>query len=261
MSVVSSSRRRLMIEAAPATGLEALTRRAASEVNRLEAISTSATGTEAGSPTGGFAPPAGGRGPALHPWDEAHCPLDAPGLAGMDSAPRYVEPDVVQRVPYSGPDDISLESFAGSGVCQYIGPDSFWPAATLQFGRHLDDDHSQLSAPHLRAGDPGEGRRVRIAILDTGYDPEHATLPAHLRTDLQRNFFDEDRLDATDPDRLTYFGQGHLRANAALDIPFKIGLEKTPRDEASFARLRLPGVLEAAPAPPAATRPLPPALR
>ena len=40
---------------------------------------------------------------------------------------------------------------------------------------------------------------MRIAHLDTGYDPAHATKPKFLRTDLARNFVDPDwPNDATD---------------------------------------------------------------
>src|SRR5262249_34275308 len=63
----------------------------------------------------------------------------------------------------------------------------------------------------------GDGQRIRVGILDTGYDPAHATLPLHLRTDLQRNFVDADSNDATDPGR--HFpgnNPGHGTATLAL---------------------------------------------
>src|SRR5208337_2652143 len=46
----------------------------------------------------------------------------------------------------------------------------------------------------------------------------------------------------------TYYGQGLLRANKALDVPFRTDLPRTPPDEVSFPWLRLLGALEAAPA-------------
>ncbi len=51
-------------------------------------------------PTGWFAARMAPSGPAAHPWDKAHRTLDDPGLVGLESAPAYVEPDVVQRFPY-----------------------------------------------------------------------------------------------------------------------------------------------------------------
>jgi hypothetical protein len=57
---------------------------------------------------------------------------------------------------------------------------------------------------------------VRVGILDTGFDPAHATLPPQLLLELQRDFFDED-LDATDPGA-NGFGDnpGHGTATLAL---------------------------------------------
>ncbi|MBO0698815.1 MAG: hypothetical protein J2P46_10505, partial [Zavarzinella sp.] len=52
------------------------------------------------------------------------------------------------------------------------------------------------------------------------------------------------------PDRQTYFGQGLLRAHAALDVPFRADLPKTPADTVSFPWLRLLGIVDAVAAPP-----------
>ncbi len=52
--------------------------------------------------------------------------------------------------------------------------------------------------------DPGAGKRVRIAHLDTGYDAAHSTRPVHLLAELQRNFVGgpgEPPGDARDPGR------------------------------------------------------------
>lgn len=68
--------------------------------------------------------------------------------------------------------------------------------ATIWF---RNEAHGQFDAALAATGDPGEGRRVRIAHLDTGYDPTHKTVPKFLRADLARNFVDPDRpKDATD---------------------------------------------------------------
>ena len=40
--------------------------------------------------------------------------------------------------------------------------------------------------------DPGDGKRTRIAHLDTGYDPGHRSRPIHLSQAEQRNFVDAD---------------------------------------------------------------------
>src|SRR6185312_10153759 len=66
------------------------------------------------------------------------------------------------------------------------------------FAWHLLDDFSQLQRARDAAGDPGAGRRARIGILDTGYDPAHRTRPENLRNDLERNFV-EGGNSAADP--------------------------------------------------------------
>jgi hypothetical protein len=156
--------------------------------------------------------------PTSHPWDAAHRAVRDPASVGLEAVagPAYAEPDFVQSWPFPRPDSGGLESFTGS-PCEDRGPDDFWPLGEPAFGWHLDEAHSRLKAARDRAGDPGDGRRVRIAILDTGYDPAHATLPLHLLTDLQRNFVDGDPNDATDPGR--HFpgnNPGHGTATLAL---------------------------------------------
>jgi Subtilase family len=62
-----------------------------------------------------------------------------------------------------------------------------------------DERHGQFDRAAKSVPAPQEGRRVRIAHLDTGYDRNHATCPPHIRGDLQKNFVEADRPDdATD---------------------------------------------------------------
>ncbi len=155
-----------------------------------------------------------------HPWDQAHRALARPEDVGLESAPAYAEPDFVQAFPYQGPDDVGLESFGMAGPCVLSGPDAFWPPAIPQpsfpFAWHLGDDYSGLKAARDQVGAPS-GRRIRIAHLDTGYDPEHVTLPLHLLTELQRNFVDGDPNDARDPNRhFPTNNPGHGTATLAL---------------------------------------------
>ena len=66
---------------------------------------------------------------------------------------------------------------------------------------------------------------------------------------VRRALFSSARKDL--PDREKYFGQGLLRANAALDVPFASDVTKTPADRVSFPWLRSTGILEALPPEPA----------
>ncbi len=199
MSVVPSASRRLLIEVAPALGLESSSR-------------------PAGAAWTTAAPPPRRR--SAHPWDEAHLAVANPASVGLEAtaAPLYAEPDFVQRFPTRGPGDLppGLEGF-GAGPCEATGMSADWPpAAALPFAWHLGDDFSGLAAARALVGAPA-GRKVRIAILDTGYDPDHVTKPRFLNEELQRNFVDGDPSDATDPARHFPTNQpGHGTATMAL---------------------------------------------
>ena len=66
---------------------------------------------------------------------------------------------------------------------------------------YRDATHGQF-ADALGSFNPATGGAVRIAHLDTGYDPTHKNRPAHIRHDLERNFVDpahpNDAADRTD---------------------------------------------------------------
>ena len=150
-----------------------------------------------------------------HPWDEAHRLLRDPVLFEFADGPVYAEPDLVQEFPHEQLTDREPESFSAP-PCAERPPDPYWPTGAPAIGWHLDGDHSGLKAARDRVGDPA-GRRIRIGLLDTGYDPGHETLPLHLRIDLARNFAGGDPNDATDPGRHFPWNQpGHGTATAAL---------------------------------------------
>lgn len=194
MAVIGSSARRIWVELPAAGALES-------------AGPAPAAGRLVGAPGG----------PSEHPWDEAHRVVRAPAVVGLESAagPVYAEPDLVQEFPHERPADGPLESFTAP-PCSDEPPDDFWPVGAPALGWHLDDAHSGLKSAREKVGDP-TGRRVRIVILDTGYDPAHVTLPLHLNATLARNFVDGDPADATDPGRYFPLNQaGHGTATMSL---------------------------------------------
>lgn len=121
-----------------------------------------------------------------NPWDICHAmAAEGLGLAGSDV--EFAEPDIQQRWLYG---DEKLLGLALAGGCGAPSPerqdyphkaDNFWLR-----GR----DFSQFDAAAAKVGVPASGKRTRIAHFDTGYDPAHLSLPAHMNTVLERNFVD-----------------------------------------------------------------------
>jgi len=154
---------------------------------------------------------------ASHPWDLAHRAVRRPAALGLESvqAPHYAEPDFVQAFPFPRPESGGFEGTGGP--CEDRSPDAFWPVGTPRHGWHLDAEHSQLKAARDRVGDSAAARAVRIAHLDTGFDPNHPTRPINLKVELGRNFVDDDVFDATDPGRHSPAASpGHGTATLAL---------------------------------------------
>ena len=132
----------------------------------------------------------------VNPWDLIHEAL-APGqgFAAAGIGVDYAEPDFQQEW---------LHLDKSGATCQFDDQERKGgkiPAGS-EFAWHLAPNYSGLKLARETAGDPGDGMRVRIAHLDTGYPQQHATLPMHLRLDLQKNFTDDGPgNDAHDPAR------------------------------------------------------------
>lgn len=125
----------------------------------------------------------------------------------------HVEPsEAVAPGGYFDPAQIQAE-LERQTRCQYDDQRDDWPRGP-GFAWHLGPEHTQLAAARERAD---FGRGIRIAHIDTGYDPDHATRPVNLRPDLGWNFHTEsrctiDRYPYTPP---THFG-GHGTGTLAL---------------------------------------------
>jgi hypothetical protein len=132
-----------------------------------------------------------------NPWDAAHRQAaDALGLKLSDIV--YAEPDLLQA-PLAGVNPpLAPAALVGEPVPPSPG-----------FAWHLRDDYAQLAAARRNAV---KNRTVRIAHIDTGYDPAHPARPAHILTDLERSFVDQDNNpnSAADPNRRHLLDQsGH----------------------------------------------------
>ena len=124
--------------------------------------------------------PTGGR----NPWDEAHETLAAPFAAGA-AAIEAVEPNLDQqwmwqpKHPGAAGEGLGLAAASEADFCafenqtadggQAQGPGPVW---------NLGDAFSQLKQARDRVG--ARQALIRIAHLDTGYDPAHVTKPANL---------------------------------------------------------------------------------
>ncbi len=155
-------------------------------------------------------------------WDKAHRARHLPGVT-------FAEPDTDNVYLFENPaynaDLLTLESDDAEGeVCRQNNDyDPFW-SSPQQNGQphrqiwHLGTDYAQLKTARDSIA-PVVGRTVRIAHLDTGYDPDHATFPDTIvRHDLERNFIgDEDPTRAID-NRSDGFGQMPGHGTGTLSI-------------------------------------------
>ncbi len=131
-----------------------------------------------------------------NPWELSHA-LSAAGM-GIVSGDAFVEPDLLQDWNFQDP-GARAGGLAATGKCVFVDQNAVLPGVKGKFAWHLDDAFSGLRKARTTVGAPA-GNVIRIAHLDTGYDPAHQTLPAHLRQDLERNFLPGENLhDASDP--------------------------------------------------------------
>jgi len=98
-----------------------------------------------------------------------------------------IEPDLVQPWLYQSP--AAAETLGAADECRFEDQNPDWPRRPLDFAWHLGNGFSELRKARAEAAP--SAAQVRIVHLDTGYDPEHATLsPAQFDAHLQRNFVD-----------------------------------------------------------------------
>ena len=141
-----------------------------------------------------------------NPWQACHAFLDAAAAVGAPA--EFAEPDLEQQWLTPRED---LHGLSLAGNCDTAAQQN------PSYPRDRDNDlwfrdavHGQYDSALSETPDPGPGKRVRIAHLDTGYDPAHKSLPLFLNTSLQRNFVDDDRpKDASDDSSGFFNNIGH----------------------------------------------------
>jgi hypothetical protein len=162
-----------------------------------------------------------------NPWDACHGLLQQGfGVAGA-SAPEFAEPDLPQH--WLTGDEADLPLMLGNSCSDAESQNLRFPTGQDPFW-FRDSEHAQFDAALQEVGGPGANAKVRIAHLDTGYDPKHKSLPARLRRDLAQNFVDGgNRTDATDVSTgpLNAFGHGtgtlSILAGAAVNGGAPVG--------------------------------------
>ena len=144
----------------------------------------------------------------VNAWDLCHhLVTEGFGVAGLNQA-QFAEPDLEQQWITGTPVQHAMSI---ARPCDNAAdPDPRLPKGSGLFW-FRDSEHSQLEEARTAVGEPLD--RVRIAHLDTGYDPNHKTKPLFLRTELgfQKNFVNDGSPDdASDhtSSMLTNLGHG-----------------------------------------------------
>ena len=133
-------------------------------------------------------------------WDVAYDAARAHGA--------YAEPDVARLWEYRNPVAGALGAAPGE-LCAYSGQRDGFPKGN-GFAWHLCQ--SGLLPARREIEQTKDRSRVRIGILDTGYDPGHNACPENILTGLERNFVDDGQPanSAVDPyPRALFSNPGH----------------------------------------------------
>ena len=179
------------------------------------------------------------------PWDLAHSRV-ADQLGIDESDVIIAEPDLVHNV-FVDTNENPSEGFAVGSDCRPVPQDTGngKPIGPDEFAWHLGDEYSQLGS--ARDAVVFTVPRTRIAHLDTGYYPKHATVPQHVLTHLERNFVSGDRNSgsASDPDNRKFLidnsghGTGTIGILAGREAPDSSGVRLGGAPDADILPLRI----------------------
>jgi len=171
----------------------------------------------------------------INVWDLCHQVVNQNTGTGGTPRVEFAEPDYQQRWIFG--EDKALAATTSACGAQYaedpgfpVDADPLWfkNASHAQF----DDALSRITSPDV----------VRVAHLDTGYDPNHATLPLHIRKDLERNFVDagrphDARDDSQGPLNSLGHGTGTLGILAGQSVPGGLAIGCSPFVEVAPMRV------------------------
>ena len=156
-------------------------------------------------------------------WDTVHALLSPNSpfatTMAMDQL-EAIEPDVQQQWLTESDWSLPSASLTAQSKCTFEdqtteggrapGPGMAW---------HLNGPFSDMAAARSRVPE-NKQRSIRVAHLDTGFDPAHATKPRNLLEQLQRNFVEGtpigDASDQTPPGMEWKRNRGHGTATLAL---------------------------------------------
>jgi len=161
---------------------------------------------------------------SANPWDQAHNRVaDQLGLAPDDVL--FVEPDLIHNIYNDTNEDALAGDLSLDKDCAPIPQDGRYGKVKGDgFAWHMNGSHTQLARASKQ---PFAEPLTRVAHIDTGYSAEHESLPAGIRTDLQRNFVasENNPRDARDPDADAWLmdnsghGTGTLSILAGSAVP------------------------------------------
>ncbi|EJM74800.1 S8 family serine peptidase [Pseudomonas sp. GM55] len=149
----------------------------------------------------------------FNPWDVCHA-LVSNGM-GMSGAPHpeFAEPDFAQTWLSGSRED---QAIVLASSCTAEEQEKKYPWETDKFW-YQDPQHGQFDKLLAKIGTVSSAKAVRVAHLDTGYDPHHRCLPVNLEHHLERNFVDEDRPnDASDDSCGLVNNPGHGTATLSV---------------------------------------------
>ena len=111
------------------------------------------------------------------------------GLGVAGGPPEFAEPDLQQR--WIADDEGKIVTGLASGCDTPDPQNEKFPGEDNKDGYWFrKGGYAQFDDALAKISDPDVASKVRIAHLDTGYDPNHKTKPKHLRADLERDFVD-----------------------------------------------------------------------